>query len=274
MGTGEWQRLLGDATLSYIALQRRGVRHGGLEVYPNYDLTTVNGRSRTTGFNIQGQGDGEDISHVDEHKVFYVHADWIAADIRAAALISGDQDMIKSFETSDPYTDMAEIAGRPRSEFKNKVVLPGLYSLNLNSEIFNYYPDFKKWATESLDKMDSQGYLTSILGRKCYVKGTTEQEILDSRRQVFNAQMQATVAHAMQNSIIQLSKRLPRHILTEMHDSIVLCCTKDELKTVVETVRDVMLYPLRDIIPSDPAFPLKVSIGRKWREWTLLKEYR
>lgn len=269
MGTAKWQLLLGDASLIYLTLQKRGVRHGGLEVYPKYEFG-ITGRSKTTGFSVQGQGDGEDIAHVDEDKDVFVCADWIAADIRAAALISEDPKLLESFTTSDPYTDMAKIVGKPRSEFKNTVVLPGLYSLNLNSEIFRHYPDFKKWATNAVESMDSQGYLTSMLGRKFYVSGKTNAEILNSRRQVFNAQMQATVAHAMQSALVKISQRLPRHILTELYDQVIISCTKADMKMVVGVIQEVMLHPLDGIVPSNPKFPLKVSVGTKWREWNKL----
>jgi hypothetical protein len=43
---------------------------------------------------------------------------------------------------------------------------------------------------------------------------------------------------------------------------------------VIGVVCDIMLNPLRDILPADPTFPLKVSIGDKWRGYKLWKEIR
>ena len=270
----QWQLLLGDASLVYLDLQKRGVLRGGLPEYPRYEFITT-GRVSASGFNTQGQNEDTELAHVDEDKNIFIHADWIAADIRGAAILSGDEKMLQSFEKSDPYTDMANAAGKSRSEFKNKVVLPGFYSLNLESEIYKYYPKFKDWGSNAIEMMDSQGFATSILGRRFYVKTSgTDEEMLKSRRQVFNAQIQGTTAHAMQNAIVQIHKRLPRNLLVELHDSVVVCCSQNDVKTVMGVVTDIMLHPFRNILSSDPTYPLKVSIGSKWYQWKQLREIR
>lgn len=267
MGTAQWQLMLGDATLAYLALQKRGVRHGGLDAYPNYELKTFTGRSSTTGFNIQGQGDGEDISHIDEDKNIFICADWISADMRALSLLSGDEKMQESFKVADPYKYIVEHTGRDRDSCKIEL-LKSIYSLNTNSPAFEVFPTLRSWIIDSIDMMRNNGYTSSILGRKYYPSPERDE------RAVFNAPIQGTVAHAMQNSVIRISKQLPRHMLTELHDSLIVCCTKSEAPNVIGVVRDIMLNPFRDILPSDPTFPLKVSMGAKWREYKLLREMR
>lgn len=266
-GASKWQMLMGDATLAYLALQRRGVRHGGLETYPNYELKTFTGRSSTTGFNIQGQGDGEDIAHVDEDKIVFVCADWISADMRALSLLSGDEKMQESFRTADPYKCIMEQTGRDRDSCKIEL-LKSIYSLNTNSPAFDVFPKLKSWIIDSVEMMRANGYTTSAMGRKFHISAERDE------RAVFNAPIQGTVAHAMHNAVTQINKKLPRHLLTELHDSIIVCCTKSESRTVIGVVQDIMFHPFRDILPSNPAFPLKVSIGAKWRGWKQLREVR
>jgi hypothetical protein len=267
VGNAQWQLQLGDATLAYLALEKRGVKYGGLEVYPNYELKTFTGRSSTTGFNIQGQGDGEDIAHIDDDKNVFVHADWISADMRALSLLSDDAKMQESFETADPYKLIENQTGRDRDSCKVEL-LKSIYSLNTNSPAFEVFPKLRSWIIESIDMMRNNGYTSSILGRRYYPNKDRDE------RAVFNAPIQGSVAHAMQNSVIRISKQLPRHLLTELHDSMVVCCTKTEAPMVIDVVQNVMLHPFRDILPSDPTFPLKVSIGGKWRAWKQLKELR
>lgn len=270
----QWRKLMAQATLVYHDLERRGVIYEGnvTPIHPSYQFITT-GRASTSGFNIQGMPDGTSIAHVRPDYNLFVCADWLSADLRAAAVMSNDQKMLQSFSESDPYTVLAEMAGISRDECKNKT-LPNLYSMNLNSDIFRYYQEFKEWAKLSMSRMDKDGYLTSLLGRKFFVSGTTEQQLLDSRRQVFNAQMQGTVAHAMHNVLIQVHKKYPYSILTELHDSLILCCNKNMIKPLIEDVANIMLRPFKGIIDNDPIFPLRMYIGNKWRPSKLYKVYR
>lgn len=267
INTNKWQLLMSDAMLVYLTLQRRGVRRGGVMFHPIYNLTTFTGRSKTTEFSIQGMGDNEEITHVDEDKIVFVCADWISADMRALSLLSEDPDMQKSFVTADPYKYIVEKTGRDRDSCKIEL-LKSIYSLNPNSPALDVFPKLKRWIVDSVDKMRHDGYLTSILNRKFYLSSERDE------RAVFNAPIQGTVAHAMHNAMIQINRKLPQHLLTELHDSIIVCCTKSETKTVIETVQDIMLHPFRDILPSNPTFPLKVSIGGSWRQWKQLREIR
>jgi len=270
----KWRSLMAEATLVYCNIERRGVIHENdfKVVHPFYQFITT-GRSSTSIFNIQGMKDGTIIKSTMKGYDWFIGADWLSADLRAAAIISGDEKLLGSFDKSDPYTELSQSLNISRDECKNRT-LPGLYSLNLNSDIFKYYKTFKGWAESSIALMDKQGYLTSILGRKFYIKGDTDQQLLDSRRQVFNAQMQGTVAHAMHNVLIQMHKKYPYSILTELHDSIILCCNDKMVKDLISDVSNIMIQPFKGILPSNPTFPLRVYIGNRWRPSQLYKVIR
>lgn len=270
----KWQPLMARATLVYCDLEKRGVLHEGgiVPVCPSYQYITT-GRASTSGFNIQGMQDGIGISSVHPDQDVFVCADWLSADLRAAAVLSNDKKLLQSFDNSDPYTELAQATNMTRDECKSKT-LPGLYSLNLNSDIFKHYNTFRGWAEASIAKMDKEGHLTSILGRKFNIKGQTEQQLLDSRRQVFNAQMQGTVAHAMHNVLVQVHRKYPHNILTELHDSLILCCNRNMVKSLIDDVTNIMLRPFKGILDNDPTFPLRVYIGNRWRPSKLYKVYR
>lgn len=270
----KWQELMARATLVYCDLEKRGIIYeGNIEpVHPNYQFK-VTGRSSTSGFNIQGMGDDTNITSFRPDYDVFVSVDWLSADLRAASLISGDTDLQQSFVESDPYTDLAKANNITRAECKGRV-LPGLYSFNLNSDIFRHYKILKDWAATTIELMDTQGYLTSMLGRKFYVHGDNEQQILESRRQVFNAQMQGSVAHAMQNSLVRIHRKYPNCILTELHDSVILCCKSQMAPQLIKDISAIMLRPFDGLLESNPIFPLRVSVGNKWRNWKELRVYR
>lgn len=264
----KWQNLIAEATLVYSALEKRGVIYdGNLEpMHPIYDVGTFTGRSRTSEFNIQGMGDDAPISPIRTDYNIMLCADWIAADMRMASLMSGDTIMQQSFITADPYVYLTEQMGIDRPDCK-KQMLSSIYSLNTNSEVLNYFPEFRKWIDASKIKMHKDGYLSSVLGRPFKCDG-------DNDRAVFNATIQGSMAHAMQNSLIKLHKKYPQSILTELHDSIILCCNKNMLKSMIDDVATCMLHPFNGLLDHNPTFPVRILVGNKWRAWKEYQVYR
>ena len=266
VGKHDWQALAAKATVVYADLQNRGVLYGSSIVHPTYEISTYSGRSKTMGFSIQGMGDDHEINSIETTHNMMISADWIAADMRMAALMSKDVNLEESFKESDPYVYLGTRIGKTRDECK-KIILPSMYAFDFRDPTLDIYPQLKAWTASCRTKMQEQGYLTSILGRKFKFDGTNE-------RTVFNASIQGSVAHAMQNTLVRLRKRIPNCILTELYDSVILSCAQDAVKGVIAEVKNIMLRPFEGLLQSNPVFPLRVSIGNRWRAWKTLREYR
>jgi hypothetical protein len=268
-GGAEWQRVLARAQPAYRSLEQRGYYHNYKKRYPLYDLAYT-GRSKCSGSNIQGASATDSIQHADEDFNTYVQFDWISADFRAASIISNDKILKESFKTSDPYTMLCEaINDESVSREQCKLELfKGLYSMNPSAPPMEFYSDFAKWMSNSIVEIESNSSSRSILDR--------EFQLDDDRtiRSVFNAQIQGSVAHAMQLVIARVFQLYPNNILTEVHDALILCCPQDEVKNIIADVSQIMLYPFEDVLEDNPKFPLKVSIGFEWKDWHLYKEYR
>jgi DNA polymerase I-like protein with 3'-5' exonuclease and polymerase domains len=114
--------------------------------------------------------------------------------------------------------------------------------------------------------MEESKYVTSILNRKFSYS--------DKKLTTFNSQFQGSVAHAMQAVLIKIFNVYRENILTEMHDSIIMCCDADILKEMVNKVSKIMLNPLDNILNEPLSMPLTVSIGRHWKKWRLAKTVR
>lgn len=260
-----WMMLLANVSVVYQYLENRGVFHGFKRVYPRYDFT-LTGRSKTLNFPLQGATENDCIRHPLEFENF-VHLDWVAADMRVAAWLSADPDMEKSFLTSDPYTMMHEsLPEVPREECKIHF-LRSIYSLDYDSPFIAYYPTFQKWMREKIDEIQDVGYSETVLGRRFYL----EDWPLET---VFNAMIQGTVAQAMQLVLTKLFNLCPEQVLTEVHDSVILCVSEAGLVSVVKTAAEIMKQPFDGILPDQVTFPLKVNIGKEWRKWQTLKELR
>ena len=263
----KWERVLSDASAVYQDIQNRGVYVGYEKKMPIYDFT-ITGRSKTSGFNIQGMTSDTDIRIIPYSEDIFVHLDWMGADIRACSIMSGDAEMEEAFLTSDPYTKLAsELNDISREDIKLEM-LESIYSLNHDSPVVEYYKDFQKWMVSTIDKMDQHGYTHSILGRQFSLD---DQK---ARKTVFNACIQGTVAHAMQNVISRMYLIFPECVLTEVHDSVVLQCHPQVVSNIVDKAVQIMLRPFEGLLKSNPVFPVKVSIGKRWRQWKKYREFR
>jgi hypothetical protein len=262
----QWQKLLANAAFVYAALESKKIRHNHKILQTKYSLDTFAGRSKTLGFNIQGTTDEYDIRPIHDDLDIFIQFDWLAADLRMAAYMSGDQRMEASFIKSDPYAYVESYLHDPeynRDQCKSELI-KALYALNVNHPIIEIFPKFKLWMIDRLKLMRSQGYLESILGRRFIVEA-------DNELSVFNAQFQGSVVHAMQAALVKIYDRFPKYLFAEVHDSIIMCCNEETVPQIISEVSKIMLQPLDDWVDPAPRMPIKISVGNRWRRWKRLR---
>jgi len=231
-------------------------------VYPRYSIDTFTGRSRCTNFNVQGAAEGTPIK-TEERDNLFICLDWISADIRVAAYLSEDEYLSECFEKSDPYTWMSEALDLPREECKI-AYLQTIYSLNLSSPILELFASLRGWMESQLKILDREGVLKTPLGRPFKISSDRDE------KSVFNAVLQGTVAHAMQASLVRMTERLNKYLVTETHDSVVFSSRASLIPHVINTAVQIMIRPLDNFA----RFPLRVFVGKKWKKWKLYREYR
>jgi len=278
----EYQKIYANAAVVYQDLQNRGLKNNYNDVFPIWSQKTFSGRSKTTGFNIQGYTEPFQIlpPNVDDKSVL-IHFDWICADIRVASLLSGDVELQNSFVSSDPYTYMMKIINSnstqqiTRDECKI-FLLKAINSMEFdNIALTSIYPTLGDWIIKSGVTIDQVGgYLETILGRRFRMAHVKSAK--NGRLAVLNGAMQGSVANGMQNVVRRVWEKLRNRIVAEIHDSLIVSSapTNQEIKSTIDTVTKIMLYPFDGLLPSNPSFPLKVSIGKKWRKWKLFAIYR
>jgi len=261
-----WRVLMGRASVMYAILQQRGVMHGYRRVDGiHYDLGTYTGRSRTTGFNVQGMTGETAVRHVRDDYDWFVCLDWTAADVRMAAFMSGDGPMAAAFSRGDPYSVIAECLGEPSREQCKRDFFRSFYSLRTDDPVFQPFPEFRKWMADRVARMRSEGFVETILGRRYGVGGENGRNELS----VFNAQFQGSVAHAMHSVMARLLRRCPQNVLTEVHDSVVLCAPENSIGELLPSLQEIVARPLEGV--GGLMMPLRVSVGRRWRGWKLLR---
>jgi hypothetical protein len=255
----EWQKHYASAQVAYSYLQDRGVYFNKKKVHPTYRMTNT-GRSSTSGVNILSATDGDDL-YLPGHE-YYIHFDWIAADIRMASIMSGDKTLDSHFRKSDPYTVIAEeLGGEITKDDVKKEFLPAIYSLNFDNPIFDLIPTFRDWARAQLGKLEDGEAVFSYCGRRFKS---------DNHKSAFSGMIQGSVAHAMHRCIAEIHDMFAENLLVETHDSVTLMCGKKQIKHIINIVREIMVRPFGD---DGPTMPLRVYVGSKFRNWKLYKAY-
>jgi hypothetical protein len=259
-GNDRYRSLIANVSVVYQGLEDRGVFDGYKRVFPRYFLSTLSGRSKTVGYNIQG-ATSDLIRHINGG--VFVHFDWVSADLLMVAVISGDNDLLSMFGESDPYSIISKSIGIDRSECK-RAFFSALYSLDVDHPIFMLFPVLKKWIGDCVVKLDRDGYLESLLGRRFYLSGS-------NRLGVFNSQFQGSVVHALHNVMVKSFADYGYYLVTEIHDSLVFACNKSLLSSLIKDVGDMMLHPFDDL---KLRMPFVVSVGTRWRHWRVFKTVR
>ncbi len=252
-----------NAAVVYQHMETTGVYFDSEHVHPTWSLDTYSGRSRCSGPNVQGTTDESLGSPIAPDRLF-VHCDWISADFRVAALLSGDENLERSFIESDPYEFAAtELVGLElsRDDVKDRL-LRSVNSLNSDDPVLTaVYPRLAEWVAEQRTRVERDGELTSLLGRRFQV--TADRSVLAA----FNATLQGSVAHAVQATLRAVWETNQDWPFCDIHDSVVLTCPKDELSQLLACLKRTMLHPFVGVLENNPAFPFRISVGKYWRNW-------
>ena len=142
--------------------------------------------------------------------------------------------------------------------------------MDFHSEaLSDIYPGLGEWIMKCKSRLDGPSTsLQTILGRRFRLAHAKNQLA------VLNGVMQGSVAHAMQRVVRKIWDEIGTRLITEIHDSLVVSSPRNKIGDTVDMVADVMLHPFDGLLEDNPSFPVKVSVGKKWKKWKLLKVYR
>jgi DNA polymerase-1 len=207
-----------------------------------------------------------------EHR--FLVADYSQIELRILAHMSGDPGLVDAFTHGlDIHTaTAARVAGvepaavtsdqRRRAKMINFGLLYGMeaYGLAQRLEIergeaqdhidtyFAQFPEVKAFMAGIVEQARTDGYTTTILGRRRYLPELSSGNFRDRQageRMALNAPIQGSAADIIKKAMIELDReltgrRLSSQMLLQIHDELVLEVPDDELDVTADLTRTIL----------------------------------
>ena len=225
-----------------------------------------------------------------------VSADYSQFELRLAAALAGDWDLVRDFnEGVDIHTKtaaeafgvlMGEVTKSQRRAAKviNFGILYGMSVKGLADaagmkfyeakEFIEHYFELRKAIKEYLDKIlvqaREQGYVETFFGRRRPTPDVLSANFIvrtGAERAAQNMPIQGTEADLMKRAMIKLDKRLEElpgvGMVMQVHDSLIVECDEKE----AERAGEVLKKEMEGVAPELPVrLAVEVTVGRNWGE--------
>jgi DNA polymerase I len=225
--------------------------------------------------------------------------DYSQIELRIAATLSGDREMIKIFESGGDFhtATAARIFGVPEARVTrhqrrdaktiNFSVLYGVSAFGLSSRsemsqveaadyIDKYYivfKDLKKYIDQTIEQAHKDEFVVNPLGRIRYfqeINSTVYPVRSAAERAAFNMPIQSLAADMMKMAIIEVDRFLGNnsncHMLLSVHDELIFEIKKDQVKNLVPKLKQIMEFVYKLKVP----VVVDAKIGPNWMEMKTL----
>jgi len=225
-----------------------------------------------------------------------VSADYSQIELRLLAHMSGDPELVKSFqhdedvhrrtaselfgvtpqEVDDQQRAIAKainfglMYGKTPFGLSQELKIPRKEAQEIIHKYFERYSGVKAFLDGLIREARDKGVVTTLLGRKRRLPDIHSKNAMlrgNAERMAMNTPIQGTAADLMKLAMIQLRKRLIQHgfhskLIIQVHDEMVLDCPKNEADEVCALLTEVMENAMTLSVP------LKVnsSMGQNWME--------
>jgi len=233
---------------------------------------------------------------VPDNGFIFLSADYSQIELRLMAHLSGDRNMIEDFMSGHDIhaATAAKIFGvsinevtremRSRAKTANFGIIYGISSFGLSERLnigrkeardlidgyFASYPGVKKYMEESIKQAREKGYVTTMFGRRRYLRDINSRNQVvrgNAERNAINAPIQGTAADIIKIAMIRIFDQIHKYgfkskIILQVHDELILEVAHEELEAVKEIViREMTGAALLKV-------PLKVDwgTGTNWLE--------
>jgi DNA polymerase-1 len=233
---------------------------------------------------------------VPEEGNLFLSADYSQIELRIMAHLSNDKSMIDDFLSGNDIhaATASKIFGvgikdvtremRSRAKTANFGIIYGISSFGLSERLtigrkeakdlidgyFNSYPGVKKYMDESIRKAREQGYVTTMFGRRRYLRDIHSRNQVvrgNAERNAINAPIQGTAADIIKVAMVRIheimkSEKYDSKMILQVHDELIFEVVPGEL----EKLKKMVIHEMTNAVKLD--IPLKVDCGtgKNWLE--------
>lgn len=231
----------------------------------------------------------------EEGNIFF-SADYSQIELRLMAHLSQDSSMIADFQSGNDIhaATASKIFGvnindvtremRARAKTANFGIIYGISSFGLSERLtigrkeakelidgyFNSYPGVKRYMDESIRKAREQGYVTTMFGRRRYLRDIQSRNQVvrgNAERNAINAPIQGTAADIIKVAMVRIHDKMKAgnyasKMILQVHDELIFEVFPGEL----DRLKEMVIYEMSNAVKLD--IPLKVDwgTGNNWLE--------
>ncbi|MEN8813315.1 MAG: DNA polymerase I [Candidatus Arcticimaribacter sp.] len=223
-------------------------------------------------------------------------ADYSQIELRIIAALSKDPAMLEAFQNGEDIhaTTAAKVFGvaleevtreqRSNAKTVNFGIVYGVSAFGLSQQTnlnrteakelieayYATYPQLKAYMSDQVDLARENGYVTTVLGRRRYLKDINSQNAVvrgAAERNAVNAPIQGSAADIIKIAMINIHRRMEKEnwqskMLLQVHDELVFDVPKSEIETLSAMVKEEMENAFSLEVP----LLVEVGIGENWLE--------
>ena len=233
---------------------------------------------------------------IPEQNHIFLSADYSQIELRLMAHLSKDKSMIEDFLSGNDIhaATAAKIFGveikdvsremRSRAKTANFGIIYGISSYGLSERLtigrkeakelidgyFNSYPGVKIYMDESINKARDQGYVTTMFGRKRYLRDIHSRNQVvrgNAERNAINAPIQGSAADIIKIAMVRIYNRMRKEgylskMILQVHDELIFEVEVSEL----EKLKDIVLFEMSNAVKLDVPLKVDCGTGNSWFE--------
>ena len=233
---------------------------------------------------------------VPEDGNIFFSADYSQIELRLIAHLSRDKNMIADFLSGNDIhaataakifaVDIKDVTREMRNRAKtaNFGIIYGISSFGLSERLtigrkeakdlidgyFNSYPGVKRYMDESIRKAREQGYVTTMFGRRRYLRDILSRNQVvrgNAERNAINAPLQGSAADIIKIAMVRIHEKMKSQkwasmMILQVHDELIFEVVPEEF----EKLKEMVIHEMTHAVELD--IPLKVDwgTGKNWME--------
>jgi DNA polymerase-1 len=223
-------------------------------------------------------------------------ADYSQIELRIIAALSKDEGMITAFQNNEDIhqataakvfdVPLDEVTQAQRSNAKtvNFGIIYGVSAFGLSQQTdlnrneakelidtyYSTYPKLRNYIQDQVDFARDNGYVTTVLGRRRYLKDIYSQNAVvrgAAERNAINAPIQGSAADIIKLAMIAIQNKLDKEswqskMLLQVHDELVFDVPKEEVVALQAMIKNEM----ENAFSLDVPLMVDIGIGSNWLE--------